>query len=67
LTKENHHFADIGKFYSEIRSEARAEAIKEVFNELKKAKKPCVAKNGFIIDAVLWDELVKIAKEMGVE
>lgn len=72
LTKENHHFADIGKFYSEIKAEARAEAIKE-FAERAKIYKRTFYEDSLDANyyegtaAVTIDKIDQIAKEMGVD
>ena len=71
LTKENRHFADIGKFYSEIRAEARAEAIKEFWEKVKCSSEQtslvCCGALVTIEYTITKKSLDQIAKEMGVE
>ena len=60
---EIEQFADIGKMYSEIKAEAKAEAIKE-FAERVKEESILTDKFG---EVILSADIDQIAKEMGVE
>ena len=62
---ENEQFADIGKMYSEIKAEARAEAIKEFAERVKEI---CTVPNDrWIPTNWVSAEIDQIAKEMGVK
>ena len=60
---EIEQFADIGKLYSEIKAEARVEAIKEFAERVKLRFSGTMSCSGGLI----LREVDKIAKEMGVE
>lgn len=55
LQKENNQFADIGKMYSEIKSEA----IKEFAARLKKAKQYSLERHENIVHVAVIDWIVK--------
>lgn len=58
LQKENYHFADIGKLYSEIRAEA--------INEYREKVKQALIDKG-IFPVIVKNVMSKVAEEMGVE
>ena len=48
LKKEAECFADIGKMYSEVKAEVRAEAVKEAFHKLRLRMGNCDLPNGIV-------------------
>lgn len=64
LQKENNQFADIGKMYSEIKAEAKAEARKEVIERLNKEMGWWEEPDGYYTRFISDGELADIIRKM---